>query len=351
MNMTKLSALKPHARCEYYFDNITGDKWESFKASIRQNGVIVPLITTADGTIVSGYQRYRACKELGIKTVPCEVADFADEDAVLRTMIESNIRQRGIVNQPSVKLGRMMLELERIAGVGGRDSGGAVAHGGTTRAAIRKDLGIDSNVAKCSKGLVSMPESVQELVNEGIITPRVAYDNLCRRDVTPEVQESVASFIRSTGATKVTTNMINDAIEHLTGAAKPQTEHGAYTITRNIRGKDVVIDLTDSEVEAIAMRWLEGSGIRITSAPEIKEKEPEKKQDWEAPKITRAGTLKDHIDEAARMYDAGWSTVRIATYFGVSDPTVRRYLINAGVRIRTFSEARRVELARRNKAA
>lgn len=342
MNMTKLSALKPHARCEYYFDNITGTKWESFKASVQQNGVIVPLITTADGTIVSGYQRYRACKELGIKTVPCEVADFADEDAVLRTMIESNIRQRGIVNQPSVKLGRMMLELERLAGVCGRDSGGGVAHGGTTRAAIRKELGIDNNVAKCSKGLVSMPESVQELVNEGIITPRVAYDNLCRRDVTTEVQESVASFIRSTGATKVTTNMINDAIKHFTGAAKPQTEHGAYSITRNIRGKDVVIDLTDSEVEAIAMRWLEGSGIRITSAPEIKEKEPETKKDWETPKITRTGTLKDHIDEASRMYETGWSAQQIADYFGTSNSTVLDQLRKNGVAIRTRSEAARV---------
>ena len=42
--------------------------------------------------------------------------DYSDEDKILKDLIETNIRQRGIGNPNPVKLGRCIKELERIYG-------------------------------------------------------------------------------------------------------------------------------------------------------------------------------------------------------------------------------------------
>ncbi len=45
------------------------------KASIEQFGFKVPIVIDADGVIVAGHTRLKAAKELGMKEVPCIVAD------------------------------------------------------------------------------------------------------------------------------------------------------------------------------------------------------------------------------------------------------------------------------------
>lgn len=40
----------------------------------------------------------RACKELGIKTVMCDVHTYNNDDEILQDLLETNIRQRGIGN-------------------------------------------------------------------------------------------------------------------------------------------------------------------------------------------------------------------------------------------------------------
>lgn len=70
-HLQNINTLKPSGDIEYFFDDITGDKWNVFKDSICNGGVLVPLIVTPDGKrILSGRQRYRACLELGIKKCP-----------------------------------------------------------------------------------------------------------------------------------------------------------------------------------------------------------------------------------------------------------------------------------------
>ena len=43
--------------------------------SIKEFGFRVPIVIDASGTIVCGHTRYKAAKSLGLKTVPCVVAD------------------------------------------------------------------------------------------------------------------------------------------------------------------------------------------------------------------------------------------------------------------------------------
>lgn len=48
-------------------------------ASIRQYGFLVPLVISADHVIITGHTRYKAARSLGLKTVPCVIADELTE--------------------------------------------------------------------------------------------------------------------------------------------------------------------------------------------------------------------------------------------------------------------------------
>ncbi len=92
---------------------------ESIRKRIKENkrGNIEPIIITQDMVIVSGHQRVRAAKELGLSTIMVDIRKYENDDKVLKDLIETNIRQRGIGNPNPVKLGRCIKELERIYGV------------------------------------------------------------------------------------------------------------------------------------------------------------------------------------------------------------------------------------------
>lgn len=117
MQKFQVADLVPHEKNAYYFDDMTGDKWEEFKESIRTSGVIEPPVITGEMVIVSGHQRIRACKELGITEVTCEMRVYDSEDKVLKDLIETNIRQRGTISGSAKKMGLVYEELKRIYGV------------------------------------------------------------------------------------------------------------------------------------------------------------------------------------------------------------------------------------------
>lgn len=100
--------------------------------------------------MVSGHQRLRACKELGIKNVYCIVRSYKSEDEVLRDLIETNIQQRGTISSSKKKQALIIQTLERIYGI--RNTAGRP-----------KD---DENVKKLSENHVNLTRfSDKELTN------------------------------------------------------------------------------------------------------------------------------------------------------------------------------------------
>ena len=86
----KIEELKPHPRNSEFFDDMSGDKWKEFLESIKTSGVIEPIVITQDKVIVSGHQRVRACKELGITEILAETKHYNSEDDVIKDLLDEN---------------------------------------------------------------------------------------------------------------------------------------------------------------------------------------------------------------------------------------------------------------------
>lgn len=184
MNNVSVALLRPHAKNDYFFDDMAGSKWSEFVESIRTSGVIEPIVITRDLTIVSGHQRVRACKELGITTIPARIKDYANEDEILKDLLETNVRQRGNIDGSALKLGRIIAELERIYGVHNGGDRRAVSPMGKVETKSQDELfemlGVSKTAYHRAKNLLELIPELQDSLEEGYISASAASRLLAR---------------------------------------------------------------------------------------------------------------------------------------------------------------------------
>ena len=82
----KLSELKPYENNPRKNDEAV----EYVANSIRNFGFKVPLVIDKDGVIVAGHTRYKAAKQLKLKTVPCIIADDLNEEQIKAFRLADN---------------------------------------------------------------------------------------------------------------------------------------------------------------------------------------------------------------------------------------------------------------------
>ena len=174
MQQINIGDLRSHPRNNEFFDDMTGEKWAEFLESIRTSGVIEPIVVTTDMVIVSGHQRVRACKELGIETVMCEIKAYNDEDSIIKDLLETNIRQRGDVGGSAKKVGLRIKELERLYGIhnGNQLSNNCKAE--IKQSNLAEKLGMSMQTLQNYKKITEMIPELEELVDTGITTPTTA---------------------------------------------------------------------------------------------------------------------------------------------------------------------------------
>jgi ParB-like chromosome segregation protein Spo0J len=94
----EVNKLKEHPKNHKQFPDIkeqSYELWEAFKENIEQYGVIEPLVVNQNTMeIISGNQRYHACKELGINKVHCILMKPESEDVEEALLIASNVMRR-----------------------------------------------------------------------------------------------------------------------------------------------------------------------------------------------------------------------------------------------------------------
>lgn len=214
MQQININELKPHSRNNEFFDDMTGDAWNAFKESISTSGIVEPIVVTQNMVIVSGHQRVRAAKELGLSTIMVDIRKYENDDKVLKDLIETNIRQRGIGNPNPVKLGRCIKELERIYGI---------EHGNNqfdrtpkvsdslNQEQLAEMIGISVDTLNNYKKLTELIPELEDLVDTGILAPTTALALV--KYMSPSEQEE---FVRSMDITKkITKGQVQQYIDKI----------------------------------------------------------------------------------------------------------------------------------------
>jgi len=202
--------LKVHPRNTEFFDDISGDEYERFKHSIKNDGVLSPILVSPDMTIISGHQRLKACKDLGIKLIPIMIReDLTEEDDKLKILLAANFgrtkndesKQRKIaveyVNLCGLKQGRpekrcdnRTLNLDEIA-----------SQLGTNKRSLQELLAIERKLT---------PE-MKEIIDNGTITKTTASKVLTK--LSPAEQEELLKSLPTTE--KLTQKQVQEYIDKL----------------------------------------------------------------------------------------------------------------------------------------
>lgn len=82
----KIDEIKPYENNPRFND----DAVEDVKKSIEKFGFKVPIILDKNNTIVTGHTRYKASLELGLKEVPCIIADDLDDEKIKAFRLADN---------------------------------------------------------------------------------------------------------------------------------------------------------------------------------------------------------------------------------------------------------------------
>lgn len=196
MQQININELKPHPRNNEFFDDMSGEKWNEFLESIRTSGVIEPIVITTDMIIVSGHQRVRACKQLGINAVLCEIKTYKDEDSIIKDLLETNIRQRGDVGGSAKKVGLRIKELERLYGIKVGNPNYEKNSQLKTQNDLANEMGMDVRTLQNYKLLSEMIPELEELIDTGIVTKTTALAIM--KNLSNQEQEELISSLDTT---------------------------------------------------------------------------------------------------------------------------------------------------------
>ena len=178
MELMNPNNLRPHPRNNEFFDDMDGQKWKDFLQSVRTSGIIEPIIVTQDLVIVSGHQRVRAAKAIGLMKIAVEVRHYENDDKVLKDLIETNIMQRGIGNTNPIKLAKCIVELERILGIrngsanekGNNRIGDGHNVGDKNQSDLAEELKMSQKQLSRYKKLLDLVPELQSAVETGMVS-------------------------------------------------------------------------------------------------------------------------------------------------------------------------------------
>jgi Predicted transcriptional regulators len=182
-----------------------------------------PVIVNQEKTIISGHQRYRACLELGIEEVLCDIRIYDDEQQELKDLIETNVRQRGDISSSSLKMGRIIKTLEDCYCIQkGNNQHRVDSANGTTQKDIAEQLGTNLDSYKRAKKLLELIPELQEMLEQGKLSASAGSRILAR--LSPEEQKEVLEDLGEDGLSEKTQAQLKDYVTKLQAKEKENEE-------------------------------------------------------------------------------------------------------------------------------
>lgn len=255
----KVSELQPHSKNDYYFDDIQGQKWNEFLESVRTSGIIEPIICNQNKVVISGHQRLRACKELGIDEVLVDTRIYDDEQKELKDLIETNIRQRGDINSSGLKLGRIIKTLEEANEIkhgGDRKSNPTMSELKSSQEELAKQLNISVDTLNNYKKLTTLIPELQELSLDNSISTSVASRVLAR--LSQDEQNKILEELGADKLKEMTQKEVKEYIDEnnrLKQELQQEKNKPKETVTETIDNTDYTLkkkfEETQNELERI----------------------------------------------------------------------------------------------------
>ena len=103
------------------FKVLDDDRMESLADSIRENGILNPVIVRPDQTgdyeMISGHRRLHAAGIVGMKKIPAIVKEMSDDEAII-SMVDANIQREEIL--PSERALSLKMKMDAMRRQGSR---------------------------------------------------------------------------------------------------------------------------------------------------------------------------------------------------------------------------------------
>lgn len=222
--------LKVHPRNTEFFDDINGEEYERFKKSIQNDGILSPILVSPDMTVISGHQRLKACKDLGIKLVPVMIReDLTEEDEKLKILLAANF---GRTKNDESKQRKVAVEYVNLCG----------RKLGDNQWVVDNRL----SISEIAKQLGTSETSLKELL-------------LIERKLTPEIKELIDNgTITKTTSSKVLTKLSPTEQEELLttygkdiiqGVTQKQVQEYIY----KLKEKDKVIAKYEMKMKSVGL--------------------------------------------------------------------------------------------------
>lgn len=212
MQQININVLKPHPQNNEFFDDLSGEEFERLKNSIRDEKIYTDILVSPDMTIISGHQRVRAAKELGMTLVPIKIdEDLQDENSKLRALISNNFGRRK--NDPT----KDRKAIDTYVKLKGYKHGGdrqARCQSGTmlTLDDIAKELNTSKrNLQRALRIERNLTDSMKELLDNGTISQTLASDTIA--SLSEEEQEQLISSLNTTK--KITQREVQKYIDEI----------------------------------------------------------------------------------------------------------------------------------------
>lgn len=186
------------------------DDLERMKASILARGILQPIRVRWDAqraswVIISGECRWRAAKLAGLASVPClpVEGELSETDLLADQIIENTVRN----SLKPLELARSLAKLKALKGC--------------TSQTLAKELGISGGAITKAEALLSLPEEIQAMVDDGRVPESTAYE-ISRMPDEPGQRE----LAYSVAAGKIGRDQVAESVRQKIGKKKSRPKAG-----------------------------------------------------------------------------------------------------------------------------
>ena len=190
-----------HAFPNHPFKVLDDDKMETLVDSIRENGILNPVIVRPDQTgnyeMISGHRRLHAAGIVGLKKIPAIVKEMSDDEAIIK-MVDANIQREEIL--PSERAWSLKMKMDAIKRQGKRSDLTSDQNGPKLSAVeVGESAGISSTQVKRYIRLTELIPEILDLVDQKKVQFTLAVDISYFDE---QIQNWICEYIKDNGFLK-----------------------------------------------------------------------------------------------------------------------------------------------------